>query len=241
MSKNAKKIGLGIIAAVLIFGAFYVVALDKGLKSGITSSELSGNYVSVNPQARDLIEQLSEAFERASAVVIPAVVSIFAEQVVEVQSPFGMPDEAFKDFFGEDLFKRFFGVPQQQEEKRTIRSLGSGVIVTKDGYILTNNHVVENAEKLSVVVGDKKRYDAKIIGIDPPTDVAVIKIEGKNLPTASLGNSDDVKTGQWVIAVGNPFQLMHTVTAGIISAKGRSSVGLAEYEDFIQTDASINP
>jgi serine protease Do len=106
---------------------------------------------------------------------------------------------------------------------------------------LTNNHVVEKADKLSVVIGDKKKFSAKVIGADPPTDVAVIKIDVENLPAAMLGDSDKVKVGQWVIAVGNPFQLMHTVTAGIISAKGRSSVGLADYEDFIQTDASINP
>jgi serine protease Do len=243
MSKNARKIGVAVIAAVLVFVVFYVVALNKEATPGVVNEEISGNSVKspVNPQTADLMEQISGAFEHASAKVSPSVVSIFAEQVVEVQSPFGMPDEAFKDFFGEDLFKRFFGVPQQQEQKRTVRSLGSGVIVSKDGYILTNNHVVAKAEKLSVVVGDKKRYDAKIIGTDPPTDVAVIKIEAKNLPTASLGDSDAVKTGEWVIAIGNPFQLMHTVTAGIISAKGRSSVGLADYEDFIQTDASINP
>jgi serine protease Do len=187
------------------------------------------------------MKQISEAFEQASAKVSPSVVSIFAEQTVEVQNPFGMPDEAFRQFFGEDLFKRFFDIPHPQEKKRTVRSLGSGVIVTEDGYILTNNHVVERADKLSVVVGDKKTYSAKVIGTDPPTDVAVIKIDANNLPLASLGDSDNVIVGEWVIAVGNPFQLMHTVTAGIISAKGRSSVGLAEYEDFIQTDASINP
>ncbi len=243
MRKNARRIGLGVIAVLLIIAVFYVMALNRDTTSEVANKELAANFVnpSQDSQARDLVTQLSEAFEQASEQVSPAVVSIFAEQIVEVQSPFGMPDEAFKDFFGGDLFRRFFGDPQQQEEKRTVRSLGSGVIVTKDGYILTNNHVVEKAEKLSVVVGDKNTYDAKVIGTDPPTDVAVIKIESKDLPTASLGNSDDVKIGQWVIAVGNPFQLMHTVTAGIISAKGRSSVGLADYEDFIQTDASINP
>jgi serine protease Do len=243
MSKNMKRIGVGVIALFFVFTVLYVVVLDGKTTSDATNAAPEENYVALSQgtQARALVEQISEAFEEASSRVSPAVVSIFAEQVVEVQSPFGMPDEAFRDFFGEDLFKRFFGTPQPQEQKRTIRSLGSGVIVTKDGYILTNNHVVEKAEKLSVVVGDKKRYDAKVIGTDPPTDVAVIKIEGRDFPVASLGNSDGVKIGQWVIAIGNPFQLMHTVTAGIISAKGRSSVGLADYEDFIQTDASINP
>jgi len=243
MFKNSKKIGFLIVSVILIFAVFYVVAINKQAASEVMNEELSDNFVKTpqDSQVHDLMKQISEAFELASSKISPSVVSIFAEQTVQVQSPFGMPDESFRDFFGEDFFKRFFGTPQPQEEKRTVRSLGSGVIVTKDGYILTNNHVVENAEKLSVVIGDKKTYDAKVIGTDPPTDVAVIKIDAENLPLASLGDSDNVNIGQWVIAVGNPFQLMHTVTAGIISAKGRSSVGLAEYEDFIQTDASINP
>lgn len=243
MFKNAKKIGLWAVVMLLVFVGFYVFALDKDVSTETAMKELSENRgnVPADPQTDVIMQQISEAFEQASTKISPSVVSIFAEQVVQVESPFGMPDDAFRDFFGEDLFKRFFGFQQPREEKRTVRSLGSGVIVTKDGYILTNNHVVEKAEKLSVVVGDKKTYQAKIIGTDPPTDVAVIKINANNLPMASLGNSDEVKIGQWVIAVGNPFQLMHTVTAGIISAKGRSSVGLADYEDFIQTDASINP
>jgi len=243
MFRNAKKIGLWAVVMLLVFVGFYVFALNKDASSETAIKELSENKGSVpgDPQTQEIMQQISAAFEQASTKISPSVVSIFAEQVVQVQSPFGMPDDAFKDFFGEDLFKRFFGFQQPREEKRTVRSLGSGVIVSKDGYILTNNHVVEKAEKLSVVVGDKKTYQAKIIGTDPPTDVAVIKINANNLPMASLGNSDEVKIGQWVIAVGNPFQLMHTVTAGIISAKGRSSVGLADYEDFIQTDASINP
>ncbi len=243
MSRNVKRIGIGIAAMFFVFAVFYVITLDGNTNPEMTNATPAESQVASpqGPQSRALVEQISAAFEEASSQVSPAVVSIFAEQVVEVQNPFGMPEDAFKDFFGGDFFKQFFGTPQPQEQKRTVRSLGSGVIVSKDGYILTNNHVVAKAEKLSVVVGDKKRYSAKIIGTDPPTDVAVIKIEGKDLPIASLGNSDNVKIGQWVIAVGNPFQLMHTVTAGIISAKGRSSVGLAEYEDFIQTDASINP
>ncbi len=126
-------------------------------------------------------------------------------------------------------------------QKRKISSLGSGVIVSADGTILTNNHVVSKAERLYVSLKGRLAYPATIIGTDPETDLAVIKIEASDLPAASLGDSDEVKVGQWVIAVGNPLQMMHTVTAGIISAKGRSLAGLAESEDFIQTDASINP
>jgi serine protease Do len=193
-------------------------------------------------QAKELLQLFSEAFEDAASKINPSVVPIFAEQVVEVQNPLMLPDSPFRQFFGDDFFKRFFGMPGQGgEQKQTIHSLGSGVIITPDGYILTNNHVVQGADKLTVVLIDKRKLPAKIIGTDSQTDVAVVKIDASDLPAAPLGNSDEVKIGQWVIAIGNPFQLMHTVTAGIISAKGRSEIRLADYEDFIQTDASINP
>jgi serine protease Do len=184
-------------------------------------------------------QQLSAAFEVATKRVDQSVVPIFAEQVVEVANPFASPTDPFRDFFGDDFFKRFFGTPEGG--KRTVRSLGSGVIVSSDGYVLTNNHVVSSAEKLTVMLSGNAKYDARVIGTDPQSDVAVLKIDADGLQPATLGNSDNVKVGQWVIAVGNPFQLMHTVTAGIISAKGRSQLGLADYEDFIQTDAAINP
>ena len=232
-----------VVFLVVGFIASILLAAPLGLSPRTTSQEqtVATEVLTDNPQVHDLLSQISKAFEESAANVSSSVVSIFAEQTVQTQSLFGLPDDAFKDFFGEDFFKRFFGTPTPREEKRTVRSLGSGVIVTKNGYILTNNHVVANAEKLSVVVGDNKTYEAKVIGTDPPTDVAVIKVDANDLTAAKLGNSDDVKVGQWVIAVGNPFQLFHTVTHGIISAKGRSSVGLADYEDFFQTDASINP
>jgi serine protease Do len=192
--------------------------------------------------ARSLADQLSTLFESAAQKVSPSVVPIFAEQVVTASNPFAGQGELFDQLFGEDLFRRFFDMPDQgNQSKRTVRSLGSGVIVSEDGYILTNNHVVSGAEKLTVITDDGKKFTAKVIGTDPQSDVAVIKIDGEHLPKANLGGSDNVRVGQWVIAVGNPFQLLHSVTAGIISAKGRSSIGLADYEDFIQTDAAINP
>ena len=190
--------------------------------------------------AREMLDEISGVFEQAALKAGSSCVAIIAEHMVGAQSPFGTADEPSKKFSGEDLFRRFFGQPPQAQ-KRTIPSLGSGVIISADGLILTNNHVVAKAEKLLVALRDKKTHPAKIIGTDPQTDLAVIKIEAADLPAASLGDSEGLKVGQWVIAVGNPLQMMHTVTAGIISAKGRSSVGLAEYEDFIQTDASINP
>ncbi|MEE9515427.1 MAG: DegQ family serine endoprotease, partial [Candidatus Brocadiales bacterium] len=145
--------------------------------------------------------------------------------------------------FGDEFFERFFRGRMPKEFRQ--QGFGSGVIVDqRDGnaYILTNNHVVEGADEIYVIMpGKKKELKAEIVGADPPTDVAVIKIDGDGLPVAKLGNSDDVHVGDWVLAVGNPFGLTQTVTSGIISAVGRANVGIADYEDFIQTDAAINP
>ncbi len=187
-----------------------------------------------------IMNDISGAFEAASDKVSAYVVPIFAEQVVKTQDQSGLPDDSLRQFFGDDFFRRFFGTPSQPQS-RTVRSLGSGVIVSPDGHILTNNHVVSGAQKLTVMFDDKRTFSAKVLGTDPLTDLALVKIDASGLPSATLGDSDAVKVGQWVIAVGNPFSLLHTVTHGIISAKGRSSVGLATYEDFFQTDAPINP
>ncbi len=240
MGKLQKKTPL-LLSLVLIAGfisgmVFLFVLGSAGAASKRASDE--NTIAALSPKGHELLDQFSVAFESAAAKVNQSVVPIYSEQVTEVQNPFASGNDAFKQFFGNDFFNRFFGPEKQKEVERT---LGSGVIVSKDGYILTNNHVVDGSQKLTVVLANKEKYTAKLVGRDPNTDVAVIKISAKDLPVATLGNSDDVKIGEWVIAVGNPFQLMHTVTAGIISAKGRSSVNLADYEDFIQTDASINP
>ncbi len=147
---------------------------------------------------------------------------------------------SLKDFFGNDeFFDKFFGNEPTREFKQ--KSLGSGVIIDKEGYILTNNHVVEKASSIKVKLSDGKEYDAKVIGKDAKTDIALIKVNVKNsLPVAVLGDSDKLEVGDWVMAIGNPYGLDHTVTAGIVSAKGRV-IGQGPYDDFIQTDASINP
>jgi serine protease Do len=240
MSKLQSKTPL-LLSLVLIAGFISgMISLFVLGTAGAASKRMGteNKVPSLSPAGRELLDQFSVAFESAAAKVNQSVVPIYSEQVTEVQNPFASGNDAFKDFFGNDFFKRFFGPEKQKQVERT---LGSGVIVSKDGYILTNNHVVDGSQKLTVVLADKEKYTAKVIGRDPNTDVAVIKINAKDLPVATLGNSDQVKIGEWVIAVGNPFQLTHTVTAGIISAKGRASVNLADYEDFIQTDASINP
>lgn len=170
----------------------------------------------------------------------PVVVNISTTQVSEGrgQQEFGNPfgeDDPFNDFW-----KRFFGGPMPRGPQRQ-RSLGSGFIIDGDGSILTNNHVVENAQKIVVKLSDEQEYEAKVVGRDPKTDIAVIKIDVKGgMTAASLGDSDNLEVGEWVMAIGNPFGLDSTVTSGIVSAKGRH-IGQGPYDNFIQTDASINP
>jgi serine protease Do len=165
----------------------------------------------------------------------PAVVNISALQVYRAErSPFGS-DPFFREFFGQD----FPGLRMPMEERKT--SLGSGVIVRPDGLIVTNSHVIERASQIAITTADHRRFRAKLLGTDPVTDIAVVKVEARGLPALTWGDSSRAEVGEYVIAIGNPFQLNQTVTMGIISATGRSNVGIVDYEDFIQTDAAINP
>ena len=186
----------------------------------------------------------SNSFVRLARQMKPMAVNISTSKVIKrgkalrQPSPFG-EDDPFRDFFGgEDFFDRFFGeMPKEYKQ----RSLGSGFIIDEDGYILTNNHVVEGADEIKVKLSDQHEFDAKIIGRDQKTDIALIKIKsGQGLHIAKLGDSDKLEIGEWVMAIGNPFGLEQTVTVGIVSAKGRV-IGSGPYDDFIQTDASINP
>ncbi len=219
------------------------------LVGGLVFILLLNSFCFSEPAERKDIETLrntGEVFAEIAEKVTPAVVFVSVEQEVVQQMPdifFGDPFEEFNDEF----FKRFFGQPfprqpqrQPRQQKQIRRGQGSGFIVSSDGYIMTNNHVVEGAEKITVKLSDNRELSAKVVGTDPETDVAVIKVDANNLPVVQLGDSDKLKVGEWVLAIGNPFGLSHTVTAGIVSAKGRSKIGLSEYEDFIQTDAAIN-
>ena len=233
MSKRS-SVRLAIAAAVT--GLVVIVAIMLWPNIHLHTGDFPGSgYAQTASSGRSVADQMSEAFEAASNRVSPSVVPIYAEKKVEVS------DET------SEFYRRFFGEapPNGQDNgeggTQTLRSVGSGVVARAGGYILTNNHVVSDASKLTVILEDGKRHDAKVVGTDPPTDLAVIKVDANNLPVAQFGSSQDLRVGQWVIAVGNPFQLLHSVTAGIVSAKGRSSIGVAAYEDFIQTDASINP
>jgi serine protease Do len=181
-------------------------------------------------------------FQAVAKALRPSVVSINSVSKIRPRPPRGQPfgqlPEEFRWFFGPD-FERFFELPFPEEFAQ--RGLGSGVIISEDGYILTNNHVVAQADQIEVTLSDGRRFPAKIIGTDERTDLAVLKIDAKGLVPAVLGDSDAVEVGEWVVAIGSPFGLDQTVTAGIISAKGRADVGIADYEDFLQTDAAINP
>ena len=163
--------------------------------------------------------------------VAPAVVNIRVSQTIQSQSP-----------YGDEMFRRFFGLPNSEGGSREVASAGSGVIVdAANGYILTNHHVVEGADKIQISLFNDETLDAEIVGSDAATDIAVIKVDPENLVDLPIGNSDEVEVGDFVIAIGNPFGLGHTVTSGIVSALGRTGINRNGYEDFIQTDASINP
>src|SRR5256884_1465827 len=184
---------------------------------------------------RALLHALEEAFTTAADRVTPAVVNV--STVPRKQSAEEAP-ERFREFFGEEFYERFF----RRRPREEARASGSGVMVDPRGYVLTNNHVIENAQDITVRLSDGRKFTAKLVGSDPKTDLAVLKVEAPApLPVAELGDSDALRVGQWAIAIGNPFGLDRTVTVGIISATARNRVGVATYENFIQTDASINP
>src|SRR5438552_5913942 len=172
--------------------------------------------------------------------VLPAVVNIASTKIVRFTdsgptSPFFF-DPFFREFFGDEPSPRY-NRPREQREQ----SLGSGVFINPEGYLLTNNHVVEGSSEIRISLADKREMKAKVVGTDPRTDIAVLKVEEKKLPVLAIGDSTRVKAGQFVLAFGNPFGLGQTVTMGIVSATGRGNLSIVDYEDFIQTDAAINP
>ena len=241
----------GLAALLVGSGLFAGVLLTTGLQwTPVTHSEEVGTKHLLGAQGavpEDLLalEKMSKAFVRVAEIVNPSVVTISSERVVRPASgnrrelPENHP---FREFFGDDFFDRFFWHGPGQEDQRS-RGLGSGVIVSADGFILTNNHVVADADEITVRLMDDRDLKAKVVGTDKDSDVALIKVEAKDLPAVRFGDSDKLDVGEWVVAIGSPFSenLAHTVTAGIVSAKGRTQVGIVDFEDFIQTDAAINP
>jgi serine protease Do len=193
---------------------------------------------SVNAQDVGVLEQTGNVFSQIAKRAMPAVVFVDVESTVEVQM-YGYRNP-LEEFFGPGYFDDGRGQSRTREYHQ--QGQGSGFIISKDGYILTNNHVVGDAERITVTLGDGREFQAKLIGADPKTEVALIKIDSdEDLPFLPLGDSDAIQVGEWVLAAGNPFGLSQTITAGIVSAKERSEVGITEYANFIQTDAAINP
>jgi len=199
---------------------------------------LTSFATNASAQEEEAIQSLrntGKAFSSVAKRVSPSVVFIQVEETQETTT-LSPPDlEFFRRFFGPDF------QPGEPQEQRPAIGQGSGVIISSDGYILSNYHVVGKADKVTVRLQDGKEYAAKVIGSDAPTDVAVIKIDAKGLTPLPLGDSDKLEVGEWVMAIGNPFGLSHTLTVGVVSAVGRSQLGIADYENFIQTDAAINP
>jgi serine protease Do len=242
---QAKQMMLGLLGSAILGGGVAV----GGYKL-LEPATVAPQAVAANPQVRYTSEMRSTPytvpeglnFVAAAAAVTPAVVHVMTEYAAAPVDQRQMQMDPFlRQFFGDQL-DQFHG----QQPQGGGQGSGSGVIIAANGYIVTNNHVIEKASKIEVVLDDKRKFDAELVGADPNTDLAVLKVKADNLPFVKYGNSDDVKVGQWVLAVGNPFNLNSTVTAGIISAKGRNidilrrkdNMGI---ESFIQTDAVVNP
>ncbi|MDH5632883.1 MAG: DegQ family serine endoprotease [Gammaproteobacteria bacterium] len=241
IERTSFKMGL-IAGAFLVVGAVAGIALSARMNwmpvaesaAPLALAQSSAVSVPVNGPGNNFVPIVKAAS--------PAVVNISTKRVVKSKSAKGMPDSPlfndpfFKHFFGDEFGHRFGG-PRRREEN----ALGSGVIVDPKGYIITNNHVIAKADEIKVVLNDEREFEGEVVGTDPKTDLAVIKIKGKDLPSLKWADSTRLEVGEYVLAIGNPFGLNQTITMGIVSAVGRANVGIADYEDFIQTDAAINP
>ena len=234
MQLRKSAVLLGLLVATLFGGAFGWVG--TALLNSRNSGPLVPLFLAGETPARSAEVSFLSGFTPIVKSALPAVVNVSTSKKVQVErenSPFSGP---FRDFFGPDFFDQFGGPRERQEN-----SLGSGVIVSSDGYILTNNHVVQGATEIEVFLSNERRLKGRIIGGDAKTDIAVIKVEEKSLPALTLGNSAGVQVGDFALAIGNPFGVGQTVTMGIVGATGRGGFGIEHYEDFIQTDAAINP
>lgn len=245
--KSSQRSRKWLVAATLLTAGIiigFVIASDLGwLSNGHAVPDSSPvaqpppivRPVSTAPQP--VLSGSNQTFVDIAKSVKPAVVNIYATKSGHSEGSGTAPfdDPLFRRFFGDEFFRRF-----DQPKERKERGLGSGAIVDPNGLIITNNHVVGKADEIRVTLSDKREFKAKLIGTDPKTDVAVVKIDASGLPTVNWADSDKLEVGEFVLAVGNPFGLTQTVTLGIVSALGRAA-GIAEYEDFIQTDAAINP
>lgn len=238
MTIDKRSFRAGLVAGLFLFAGLIVGVVFSSRLDWVPVAGSAENQPRL-PLPANAVPQIS--FVPVVKAVTPAVVNISTTRVVkapgggEQMAPF-MDDPFFRQFFGEEFYRRF-----QMPRDRKENSLGSGVIVSSDGYIVTNNHVIAKADEIRVLLNDKREFTGKVVGTDPKTDIAVIKINAKDLPSVPWGDSDKLEVGEFILAIGNPFALNSTVTMGIVSAVGRANVGIADYEDFIQTDAAINP
>ena len=219
---------LNLLLLILFFG----LSMNFAVVSGSSAAQSK-----ISEQSVDLLTRTGKALAEISCAVKPALVNISTTRTVRIQGGMDLFDDPFfRQFFGDN-----FNRQHQQPRERKSAGLGSGVIVSQDGYIVTNFHVVKDADEIKVTLSDKREFKGRVIGSDPKTEISIVKIEAIGLPTVTWGDSDKLEVGEIVLAVGSPYGLNQTVTMGIVSAIGRANVGIADYEDFIQTDAAINP
>lgn len=219
------------------FASFIILSLVSAMMvffSAVISLPAHAEDIKVSEKPSDILSSIGTATAGIVDSVRPAVVNISTMRTVKMQG-------GYNPFFDDPMFRRFFGDQFRVPKERKSANLGSGVIVDPKGYILTANHVIQGAEEIKVTLSDRREFTGKIVGNDTMTDIGIIKIEAKNLPTIRWGDSDKLRVGETVLAIGSPYGLSQTVTMGIVSAVGRANVGIADYEDFIQTDAAINP
>jgi len=224
------------VVAALVCGGIFAIGLRNWSDHPVFGASPL-NVTLARNEAPVSLGEFANGFSSVLKPVLPAVVNIHSSKVVKPHSDGTMP------FFSDPFFQQFFGnqFGQQQARPEREQSLGSGVIVTSDGTIITNNHVIDGATDIKVQLNDKREFTAKLVGTDPRTDIAVLKIDATGLPTLAIGDSSKLQVGDVIFAVGDPFGVGETATMGIVSATGRSGLGIENYEDFIQTDAAINP
>jgi len=246
MSRCRKPISAILIVLLALTGLIVADRIWPSIVSRATYAIERGQAEASQEQLA-VASDLSQAFQHVARSLRPSVVSVSSVKHIRVNQPqarqFGspMPDELRRYFGGEELFDRFFFDLPEGPRSFEQQGLGTGVLVSEDGYILTNNHVVQGADEVTVTLSDRRQLTAQVVGTDKPTDLAVLKVDANGFHPATLGDSSDLQVGEWALAIGSPFGLDQTVTAGIISAVGRANVGITDYEDFIQTDAAINP
>ena len=229
---------------IWVFFVFLLIGAGGGAIAGWTAARTARSPASIliaPTESAPSNVSFQSGFAPIAKIAVPTVVNVSSSKIIRhpgsnAQSPF-FSDPFFQQFFG-NSFSRNFQLPPAIEREQ---SLGSGVIISADGYILTNRHVVDGAKDVKVLLGDNREFQGRVIGTDQKTDIAVLKVNANNLPVLPFGDSSRLQVGNFVLAIGNPFGLNQTVTLGIVSATGRGGLGIEDYEDFIQTDAAINP